>query len=812
MKTYLFLLIVAFSCSFFAVAQTESYQWDNVAVGGGGYITGAYIHPNDPNLIYCRTDVGGMYIWDAVNQRLQPLLDWVSYENSNLYGVNGIALDPTNTDVVYASLGKYLNTTPSDVFKSLDKGKTWQPLGLNKSFAGNTHPCRQGHTLMYNADTKVLFAGTPINGLWKYNGTNWSQVSGIPTNQSVRSIAIDKNNSNFMYVATSYSVIYGTTYGSNASSGIYRSNDGGNTFTIIPIAYGNNVQFTELSLSLNGDKLYVSCFDHDNKSGGVFRIDNPQTSTTWTNISPVSTNYRAVTASPFDNNIVITAVGAYGNISSVYYSTTSGSSWTRKNSYKVTNIVSWHPSGYPGSAISCLIFDPVNPKRIYFGDWYSFYKTDDITASTVNWTNSMAFGHEEIVPAIVKGAHPTNASNALLYIGGADISGICQTDIRKYSTIPNFSSQYSALKEMSGVDYSELDGNYVVIIGGGDNNNGWAMSTGAVGVSVNGGKNISPAVGFNSAWGGGRVAVSATNKNVFVVLTNSGGVKYSTNFGLTFGSSTGVSGTYGISDIFNTTHPLASDRVNGNFYLLNKSNGDFLRSTTNGESFTKVGNIGSSSSGRCNVVCAPEKEGNIWVSNENGLYYSTNSGLNWTKIIFFSKALMVTIGKAKAGANYPTVYTMARSTSDSQYWFYKSTDGGVSWQRINTEPKAGNASMCMGADQAVYGRFYVGTNGRGVYCAQLTEETNTSVYDTHTANHEIEVYPNPISDIVNIKFPTDVLNIKFNIYQTAGKLVFSKTTNSVNGNVSFRTVLKSGTYIMEVVCDDARKLFKLVIV
>ncbi|MGA9118987.1 MAG: hypothetical protein WB699_06440, partial [Bacteroidota bacterium] len=56
------------------VGSAIHYRWTSSDFGGGGYVTGLLQHPADPNILYIRTDVAGVFMsvdggrsWKAVN-------------------------------------------------------------------------------------------------------------------------------------------------------------------------------------------------------------------------------------------------------------------------------------------------------------------------------------------------------------------------------------------------------------------------------------------------------------------------------------------------------------------------------------------------------------------------------------------------------------------------------------------------------------------------------------------------------------------------------------------------------------------------
>ncbi|RZJ20788.1 MAG: hypothetical protein EON85_15745, partial [Brevundimonas sp.] len=80
-----------------------AYRWRNVKVGAGGFIPGIVFSRVERDLAYARSDMGGAYRWDS------SLSQWVALQDdtpiANDHGVESIAPDPVDPNVVHAAVG-----------------------------------------------------------------------------------------------------------------------------------------------------------------------------------------------------------------------------------------------------------------------------------------------------------------------------------------------------------------------------------------------------------------------------------------------------------------------------------------------------------------------------------------------------------------------------------------------------------------------------------------------------------------------------------------------------------------------------------
>ncbi|MDD4637861.1 MAG: hypothetical protein PHV66_09690, partial [Bacteroidales bacterium] len=130
-----------------AVERDENYQWNNVKMGGGGFVSGIITSQEEKDLIYARTDVGGAYRWIESTQSWKPLLDWAPKSKWTYLGVESMAIDPQATNRLYVLVGLY-NNSPSSVLRSDDYGETFKETVLPFQVNGNGMGRQNGERLV----------------------------------------------------------------------------------------------------------------------------------------------------------------------------------------------------------------------------------------------------------------------------------------------------------------------------------------------------------------------------------------------------------------------------------------------------------------------------------------------------------------------------------------------------------------------------------------------------------------------------------------------------------------------------------------
>ncbi|MBC8080905.1 MAG: hypothetical protein H7X86_11210 [Gorillibacterium sp.] len=678
--------------------MTNIYQWDNIPIGGGGYVTGIIAHPQEKNLIYVRTDVGGAFRWDPEDLRWISLCESFSFEERNFFGIDGIALDPNDLDVVYMAAGEFTYHPLHDVLKSTDRGVTWKRTNLNKMFAGNMDYRWAGEPIAVDPHNgQIVYVGTRYDGLWvsRDGAETWGLVLGIPivlmpnsNPLGVRAVIFDP--------ASNKEGVTQTIYASVVGSGVYQSSDGGAEWHFLD---GSPIHPIRMALGNDGVLIVTS-------ESGVYQYDG----SLWTDISPKREQpYCAIAVDPTNRKRIVVVQLHHQWNNPIYLSVDSGVTWKNLNEISDHKAdVPWWPKGYFSAATASAVFLPHRPGALWYTDWYGVWMTDDLEAERVSWYTRQS-GHEEMC-AFTMTCSPAGAPliTAIADNGGMRHENFDEFPIEKLGD--------PLMQETTGIDFVESNPDIIVRVGswewGNHGSGGWSNDQG---VNWREFKNY-PTGSDGLKMANGKVAVSAIAHPVtelpnIVVLPIGSAPWVSADMGLTWTKTQGAPEGI-IAKFWSWNIPLASDRVDANvFYMY--GDGGFYRSEDGGYHWSHTVALPRESWHIIKTV--PGHKGHVWVGlNDQGLYLSQDGGDTFVKMPKVEKAYLFSLGMPTSLNAYSMLFVYGRI--EGQNGIFISEDTGANWHKIsNDEYQVGAFPCCMEGDRQTLGVVYIGTQGRGYY-------------------------------------------------------------------------------------------------
>jgi photosystem II stability/assembly factor-like uncharacterized protein len=200
----------------------------------GGRIDDIAVVESDPRVMYVGAAAGGLFKTVNAGQSWTPLFD----EQTNP-SIGDVAIAPSNPSIVYVGTGEANNRQSSSwgngVYKSMDGGTTWTNLGLKETkHIGRivVHPTNPD--IVYVAALGDLWAPNKERGVYRSTdgGATWSQTLTVNDDTGVTDIAIDSQSPNILYAAAYQRrrTVFGYS-GGGPGSGLYRSTDGGAHWT-----------------------------------------------------------------------------------------------------------------------------------------------------------------------------------------------------------------------------------------------------------------------------------------------------------------------------------------------------------------------------------------------------------------------------------------------------------------------------------------------------------------------------------------------------------------------------------------------------
>lgn len=292
-----------------------------------GRIADFAVNPNNFSEYYVAVASGG--VWKTTNHGVtyQPIFD-----GEGSYSIGCVTLDPSNTSTVWVGTGENNNQRSvaygDGVYKSEDGGASWKNVGLKTSehIADIVvHP--KNSNIVYVAAYGPVWKEGGERGLYKTTdgGATWTCIKSVSEFTGCNNIALDPDNPEIIYAAFHQRMRKVYTYiGGGPESALYKSTDGGATWK-----------------KLEGGL----------PSGDIGRI--------------------GLAVSPVKGNYVYAVVEAYESKGGIYRSTDRGASWTKMSG-----------NYYSGNYYNEVDCDPVDADKIYITDTY--YKVSYDGGKTVS--------------------------------------------------------------------------------------------------------------------------------------------------------------------------------------------------------------------------------------------------------------------------------------------------------------------------------------------------------------------------------------------------------------------------------------------
>jgi photosystem II stability/assembly factor-like uncharacterized protein len=396
----------------------------------GGRISAVAMHPSDIQTIYAGAASGGIFKSTNQGDSWTPIFD-----NAVSLSIGDIAIAPSNPDVLWVGTGEAnagggsMSYDGFGIYKSEDAGISWQYLGLeNTGSIGRVvvHPANPDICLF--AAMGRLFSNNPDRGVFRTRdgGLSWEQVLYVNDSTGAIDIVMHPTHPDTLYAATWERVRRpGMRNYGGPGSGIYRSYDGGESWTLLTAGlppasgsvgrigidisqsdpqvlyaiYADNIgYFTGVYKSVNGGDAWQET--NDSYLSGMYAsygwwfgrisIDpvDPDIvyaigydlyktidgGNDWSLISgTVHVDHHDIVSHPLNHNFVVN-----GNDGGIYISNNGGASWTFLNNLPITQFY------------TCEV-DEQFPQRLYGGaqdngtnrtltgnegDWQSIYGGD----------------------------------------------------------------------------------------------------------------------------------------------------------------------------------------------------------------------------------------------------------------------------------------------------------------------------------------------------------------------------------------------------------------------------------------------------
>lgn len=266
----------------------KTFQWRFVGPYRAGRTMAVAGHPSNPLVYYLGSTGGGVFKTENAGHTWKNLTDRYFQRAT----VGAVTVAPSDPNVIYVGMGETgltpYNTHGDGVYKSSDAAKTWDHLGLAETHnigCIEVHP--DNPDIVFVAAHGHRFGPNPERGVYRSQdgGQTWEHVLFVADNSGAVDLTIDRNNPRHIYVAfwQAQQLPWGHISGGE-NSRIFRSKDGGDTWQDLTHNEGLPAQpLGKIGLAaspVKSGRVWALIEAHE---GGVYRTDDGGDTWTWMN-------------------------------------------------------------------------------------------------------------------------------------------------------------------------------------------------------------------------------------------------------------------------------------------------------------------------------------------------------------------------------------------------------------------------------------------------------------------------------------------------------------------------------------------------